>query len=311
MSRKLKVAIVQWSAVHLDIKASVEKALTGIDEAADQGAQLIVFGETWFSGYPSWLDYSPEVAFWDHPPVKKAFSKMLDNCLTKNGEEIKVLQAKARERQVSLVFGANERDDEKAKGTIYNALFFINESGEIVNHHRKLVPTYSEKMLYGGGDGYGLVNSTLSDAKVTGLVCWEHWMPLSRQALHDTGEEIHIAVWPKVHEMHQVASRQYAFEGRCFVLAAGQMFQAKDFPEGIKLPEELDPNTWVLNGGSCIVAPNGKYIVEPQWDEEKIIYAELDLDQVKEESMTLDVTGHYQRDDVFSLEVNRARKSNS
>lgn len=308
MSRQLKVAIVQWSSVHLDIKASVEKALKGIDEAADSGAQLIVFGETWFSGYPSWLDYSPEVAFWDHPPVKKAFAKMLDNCLTKNGDEIKALQQKAEERNISLVFGANERDIERAKGTIYNALFFINENGEITNHHRKLVPTYTEKMLYGHGDGHGLTGSLLCGTQVTGLVCWEHWMPLSRQTLHDAGEEIHIAVWPKVHEMHQIASRQYAFEGRCFVLAAGQMLQAKDFPEGIALPDGLDPETWALNGGSCIIGPNGKYIVEPQWDEEKIIYAELDLDLVKEESMTLDVTGHYQRDDVFSLNVNRERK---
>lgn len=311
MSRNLKVAIVQWSAVHLNIEASVAKALKGIEEAADAGARLIVFGETWFSGYPSWLDYSLEVAFWDHPPVKKAFSKMLDNCLTREGPEIKAIRQKAKERNVSIVFGANERDDARAKGTIYNALFFIDEKGEIANHHRKLVPTYTEKMLYGHGDGHGLQSTLLQDVKVTGLVCWEHWMPLSRQALHDTGEEIHVAVWPKVHEMHQVASRQYAFEGRCFVLAAGQMLQARDFPEGIALPEGFNPDTWVLNGGSCIIGPNGKYIVEPQWDDEKIIYADLDLDQVKEESMTLDVTGHYQRDDVFSLQVNRERKSKS
>lgn len=307
----MKVAIVQWSSVHLDLKASVAKALKGIDEAADQGAQLIVFGETWFSGYPSWLDYSPEVAFWDHAPVKKAFAKMLDNCITLGGEAINALKDKARERQVSLVFGANEHDDQKAKGTIYNALFFINEKGETINHHRKLVPTFTEKMLYGQGDGHGLTSSQLSGAKVTGLVCWEHWMPLSRQALHESGEQIHVAVWPKVHEMHQIASRQYAFEGRCFVLAAGQMLRASDFPEGIKLPADLSPDTWVLNGGSCIIGPDGKYLVSPQWDEEKIIYAELNLEQVKEESMTLDVTGHYQRDDVFSLAVNRARKGNS
>ena len=308
MSRNLSVAIVQWSSVHLDITASVEKALQGIDEAADQGAKLIVFGETWFSGYPAWLDYSSEVAFWDHPPVKKAFARMLDNCLARDGGEMKKLQAKARERKVSLVFGANERDESRSKGTIYNALFFVNENGELTNHHRKLVPTYTEKMLYGQGDGHGLTNSTLNGAKVTGINCWEHWMPLTRQALHDAGEEVHVAVWPKVHEMHQIASRQYAFEGRCFVLAAGQMLQARDFPDGLVLPDGLDPESWVLNGGSCIIAPNGKYIIEPQWNEEKIIYADLDLDQVKEESITMDVTGHYQRADVFTLEVNRERK---
>jgi predicted amidohydrolase len=134
-------------------------------------------------------------------------------------------------------------------------------------------------------------------------------MPLTRQALHDSGEHIHIALWPKVHKMHQVASRQYAFEGRCFVLAAGQMLRASDFPKSLEQPNYLksDPDQWVLNGGSCIVAPTGRYLVEPVFDREELITCELNLDETITERMTLDTSGHYQRRDVFEFKVNRSR----
>ncbi len=303
----MKVAIIQQSPDHLNLDGSVEKARKAIEEAAKNGADLIVFGETWFSGYPAWLDHCHEIAQWDYPPMKKVFAKMLDNCLTVEGDHMGLLRQLAKEHQVALVFGANERDDNRAKGTIFNSLFSISEDGNISNHHRKLVPTYTEKMLYGPGDGHGLQSALLKNTRVTAAVCWEHWMPLTRQALHDSGEDIHIAVWPKVHEMHQIASRQYAFEGRCFVLAAGQTLLAQDFPEELNLPPHLKPSDWVLNGGSCVIGPDGKYLVEPVFDEETIIYATLDLSRIKEESMTLDVSGHYHRPDVFDFQVNPRR----
>ena len=303
----MKVAIVQKAPVHFDLDGTLEKAIDAIEEASGQGAQLVVFGETWFCGYPAWLDYAPEVAFWDHKPVKKLFAKMLDNSLDLESKALKKLRDVAKEKTVGLVVGANEVG-KLAKGSIFNTIFVIDEKGQLVNHHRKLVPTYTEKMLYAHGDGQGLKSSTIFGTKVSASVCWEHWMPLTRQALHDSGEEIHVALWPKVHEMHQIASRQYAFEGRCFVLAAGQMLKASDLPEELKFGERISSEEWILNGGSCVIRPSGKYLVPPQFDEEKLIYAEIDLNEVKEESMTLDVSGHYQRHDIFGLEINRSRK---
>ena len=134
-------------------------------------------------------------------------------------------------------------------------------------------------------------------------------MPLTRQALHNSGEQVHVAVWPTVHEKHQIASRHYAIEGRCFVLAAGQLMQAKDIPQGLTLPKHLAdaPETYLLKGGSCIIAPNGDYVVDPVFETEQIVQATIDLDQVIEEQMTLDTTGHYQRHDVFQFELNRSR----
>ena len=136
-------------------------------------------------------------------------------------------------------------------------------------------------------------------------------MPLARAAMHARHETIHVAQWPAVGEMHQVASRQYAFEGRCFVLAAGQLLQAKDIPSELELPEHLkeNPEQFVLNGGSCIIGPNGFYIEEPLWDKESLIFAELDLRETIKEKMNLDVSGHYSRPDVFNFTVNRERKN--
>ena len=127
--------------------------------------------------------------------------------------------------------------------------------------------------------------------------------------MHDSGEHIHVAVWPTVHEMHQIASRQYAFEGRCFVVAAGQIMKVGDLPAGLTLPAALKetPDKMILRGGSCIIGPDGKYVCDPVFDQETILFHEIDLNEIYKERMTLDVSGHYQRPDVFNLEVKRNR----
>lgn len=311
MSDKKIVSIVQHGPEFLDKVKSTEKAIDLIQQCNKNEAELAVFGETWLSGYPAWLDYCPEAGLWNHEPVKEIYYQTFENSVSIDGEEIKSLKKAAKENAINIVMGVNEKvDSGKGNGTIFNSLVIINNEGELVNHHRKLMPTYTEKMVYGHGDGAGLQSCETSVGRLSGLICWEHWMPLSRQALHDSGEDIHVAVWPKVHEMHQVASRQYAFEGRCFVLAAGQILKRKDLPDGLPLLDSVpeDPDHLILNGGSCIIGPNGFYVHEPVFDEESIITAEIDLKEVIKEGMTLDVTGHYQRNDVFDLVVNRARK---
>ncbi|MEM7102665.1 MAG: carbon-nitrogen hydrolase family protein [Bacteroidota bacterium] len=306
-----EIAIVQASPVYNDIGASLDKALTYISKLAGDGVQLIVFGECWLSGYPAWIDYGLNVAHWDHEPVKLAYQKIFENSISLESSEIQQLQAAARENEVCIVIGVNEVILEgRGNGTIFNSLLTINNEGEIANLHRKLMPTFNEKLIYGLGDGAGLKVVETPIGKLGGLICWEHWMPLTRQAMHDAAEDIHVAVWPSVKEMHQVASRHYAFEGRCYVMAAGLNMRVSDIPEGIKLPESLsaNPDQLILNGGSCIIGPDGKFIVEPVFGETEIIRAKIpDTSELKKEKMSLSVSGHYQRPDVFGLTINKKR----
>ena len=309
MKTNAKVAIAQYGAAHLNLKESLQKLEGIVEEAGKEKVDLLVFGETWLSGYPSWLDNCPNVAKWDHEPTKEAYAMLRKSSIQVPGQETEFIGKLAKKHNLNIVIGANEISEAKGNGTVFNALLTFDHGGNLINHHRKLVPTYTEKMIYGHGDGHGLKAVESSIGKLGGLVCWEHWMPLTRQALHDEAEDIHVAVWPTVHDRHQVASRQYAFEGRCFVLAAGQIMKASEYPSMLDLPDDLagDPEQLVLRGGSCIINPRGEYIVEPVFDEEKLIVAEINLDQRIKEQMTLDVTGHYQRPDVFQLSINKDR----
>lgn len=305
---KVRVAIVQAKPAFLQLDASLKKVESFARKAAQKGAHLIVFGETWLPGYPAWLDFCPKMGFWDHEPTKEVYAKTFENSIEVPGPEVERLAKLAKKLKVAIVIGVNEC---VATGTLYNSLLTFGPEGKLLNHHRKLMPTYTEKLVHTTGDAAGLKVVQLPFAKLGGLICWEHWMPHTRQALHDMGEMIHIAVWPTVHEMHQIASRHYAFEGRCFVLAAGQILQAHDIPKELEMPKNLKkaPDTYVLKGGSCIIGPNGHYIHEPVWEEESLLLADLDLRQIIKEKMNLDVSGHYARPDVFTFEVNRDRKN--
>jgi nitrilase len=302
----LKVGIVQAAPVFQNLEASLALAVEYINKAASQGARLIVFGETWLPGYPAWLDYSPGVALWNHEPTKEVFAQLRANSVVVPSPETDRLALAARTQKVVVVIGINERVDlGPGNGTLYNSLLTIDADGSIANHRRKLIPTYTERMVWGQGDGANLKAVDTSVGRVGGLICWEHWMPLARQVLHDSGEHIHIAVWPTVHEMHQIASRHYAFEGRCFVLAAGLLMKVRDLPPQLPVATELSdkPDHLLLKGGSAIIGPDGGYLVEPVFDEERILIAELDLKAVDKERMTLDVSGHYQRPDLFELKI--------
>ena len=310
--KSLNVAIIQKKPAYGDITASTQIALSLINEAASNKSDLIVFGETWLSGYPAWLDHCPEIALWNNEATKDVFMQMHKNSAAVDGEEIKAICSAAKENKVIVCLGFNEKIlSGNGNGTIYNSFVLINESGEIMNHHRKLVPTFTEKLLYGNGDAAGLKTIDTKWGKMGALICWEHWMPFSRQALHNEGEIIHIALWPTVHEMHQVASRHYAFEGRCYVIAAGQMMQVKDFPSNLTLPKHLKENQekYILNGGSCVIDAEGNYLMMPQFDKEEILYCIIEnTDTAVKEKMTLDISGHYNRPDIFEFNVNKKRR---
>jgi predicted amidohydrolase len=302
----LRVAIVQRAPVYGDAEASMKLFERSVEEAQRAGARLVVVGETWLPGYPAWIDHCPSAAIWDQPDVKDLYARLRRESVVVGGALCDRLADAARTHGVVLVIGIQERVDEgPGSGTLYNSALIFDADGRLLNHHRKLVPTFSEKLLWGYGDAAGLRAVKTAVGRVGALICWEHWMPLARQALHDSGELIHVALWPWVHEKHQVASRHYAFEGRCFVLAAGSIQRASDLPPELETPEATPE--FLLRGGSAVYAPDFSIVVEPQLDDEAIVYAELDLELRDRELLTMDVGGHYSREDVLRLRVRRHR----
>ncbi len=301
----MRAAVVQ-AEVASDLATGLEQTADLAREAKQAGAALVVFPEAWLPGYPVWLDVCRDVALWDHAPVKAVFARQVANSVAVAGESGRALSRLAAELELTLVLGVSERVEEGAgRGTLYNTLLTYGPDGTLLNHHRKLIPTYTERLVWGNGNVEGLRAAPTPSGRVGGLVCWEHWMPLARQALHESGEDVHVAVWPTVSEMHQIASRHYAFEGRCFVLAAGSLMRASALPPQLVPHAErvTDPGAWVLRGGSAIIGPDGGYLAGPVYDRPCILHADLDLARLNEERMTLDVTGHYHRPDCFDFRV--------
>ena len=304
MSRSVVAAAVQAEFADSQ-RACLEQTSELAGAAAGGGATLVAFPETWLPGYPAWLDVCRDAGLWDHGPVKAAFRRMFEESVTVPGPAHDAFAAIARDNGITLVIGVVERVEAgPGRGTLYNTLLTYLPDGRLANHHRKLMPTYTERLVWGQGDGRGVRAVAAPWGRVGGLICWEHWMPLARQALHESGEDVHVAVWPTVKEMNHVACRQYAFEGRCFVVAVGSLQRASALPPGLEPHPDLvtSPDQWVLRGGSAIIGPDGACLAGPVYDEPTILLAELDLDRVREESMNMDVTGHYSRPDVFRLE---------
>ncbi len=301
--------VIQHPPVFLDLSKSVEKACDLIAKAAGLGAQLIVFPETWLTGYPIWLDLAPGAGLWGSDEANQVFQRLYENSPTLTDLAIEQLAKKAKSAGAVIVMGLHER----AGSTLYNTTLYIAADGEKMGYHRKLVPTYTERLIWGRGDGSTLKVFDTPLGKMGGLICWEHWMPLARYTYHAQGEQIHIAQWPTVKEMHQIASRNYAFEGRCFVIAAGTVLHrdevlASGLPLFEKIPDEGDG--LVMRGGSCIIGPDGGYLAEPVFNQPEFISAEIDLRKSIPASMTLDIAGHYSRPDIFTLQVNTDPQKN-
>jgi nitrilase len=305
-SARLRVAAVQASPVYLDRDKTLARLEEWVRRAAQDGARVIAFGETWIPGYPAWLDGAPDAALWGHPAGKALYARLAENAVAVPGPATQALGALARELGVTLVVGVHELSGR----TLYNALLTFGPDGSLANHHRKLMPTYAERLVWGQGDGAGLRAVPAGGARIGGLICWEHWMPLARQAMHDAGEAIHVAAWPGVQEIHQVASRHYAFEGRCFVIAVGSILRLADWPPELPPAEPYanDPSGLAIKGGSAIIAPDGRYLAGPVYDSEALVVADCDLDEITREALTLDVSGHYSRPDVLELKVNPHRQ---
>ncbi|MBX2845132.1 MAG: carbon-nitrogen hydrolase family protein, partial [Saprospiraceae bacterium] len=288
---------------------TLEKLLQYMAEAHANQADIIAVGETWFSGYPSWLDFCPNVALWDHAPTKEAYLLTYQNALALSDPEVERIRKACKDFNLAMVLGINERvENGPGNGSLYNTILTFGKDGELLNHHRKLVPTYTERLVHAPGDGAGLHTVRIDDVQVGSLICWEHWMPLTRQTLHNEGEHLHFCLWPWVHEKHQIATRHYAFEGRCYVVSIGQIMTASEIPDFLELPASISPDHLLLKGGSCVVQPNGDYLLEPDFKTRGMLLVDIpNFDACTKEKMTLDTSGHYQRNDVFELKVNKQR----
>ncbi|MCW5961206.1 MAG: carbon-nitrogen hydrolase family protein [Pyrinomonadaceae bacterium] len=310
-----KVALVQEPPVILNLARTIDKLEKITKKSAENGAEIVVFPETWIPGYPIWLDEAPEIALWNHPPAKRLFGYLFENSLELYSREFERVCAAAQENSTYLVVGANER----MGGTLYNTTIYLSPGGKY-KIHRKLVPTYTERLVWGVGDGSTLNILETKFGNLGGLICWEHWMPLARAAMHSRNEALHTAQFPTVHERHQIASRQYAFEGQCFVLASGCVVSKNDVLDGFLSLETGDKEVFALlnsmkneklqRGGSAVIAPDISYVAEPVFDDPSTVYADLDLSLINESRLLLDTDGHYSRPDVFELRINTKENKN-
>lgn len=306
----LKVAIAQIAPVWLNKLATIRKIENCIKEAAINNAELIVFGEALLPGYPFWLALTGG-AEWDTKLNKEIHAHYVKNSITIEKGELDTICQLSKENKIAVYLGIMERAANRGGHSIYASLVYINPYGEIKSVHRKLQPTYDERLTWAPGDGNGLQVHPLKDFTVGGLNCWENWMPLPRTALYGLGENLHIAVWPGSDHNTKDITRFMAREGRSFVVSVSSIMRKIDFPSDTPhLDKILEKSPDVLtNGGSCIAGPNGEWIIEPILNQEGVFYETLDFNRVLEERQNFDVVGHYSRPDVTKLIVNRERQS--
>jgi len=287
---KYVAAAVQAAPVFLDREATIDKATGLIAEAGKAGARIIVFPETWVPMYPFW--HSTPSVF-----SGKLFARLYRNAVEVPSAATDRIGAAARDAGAYVVMGVNERDT-AARGTLYNTMLWFSPDGALVHRHRKLVPTFTERTIWGMGDGSDLDVMDTPLGRLGGLICWEHQITLAKYALYAQGEQVHCAQWPAYTGQNDhiaFGTRQYAFEGACYVISACGIV-----PKG-KMPKDIQTQPFTANGGTAIIGPNGSYLAGPVYDAEEILYAEIDLETAIIEKHSRDVAGHYARPDVLQL----------
>ncbi len=304
---KLKVAAVQAAPVFMDREATVAKACGLIKEAGAAGAKIAVFPECFISGYPEWLRFYP----FSHPICLRFGKEMFNSAVEIPGPATDELCRAAKEAGVYVVMGLNERRPGMV-GTMYNSMLFINKDGTILGKRQKLMPTQTERLVHGLGDGAGLRTFPTEYGPLGGLMCSENGNPLYRFALVCQGELIHAANWPafavpgrsrELQDIMLLRMRNSAWEGQVFVISAAAMF-TKEVADRLEVSQEVRQRIDSWGGKSVIVGPKGQYLAGPAEEGETIVYADIDLEQILEARLTTDYTGHYNRFDVVSLNLN-------
>jgi nitrilase len=290
MEEKVKVACVQAEAVVFDRAATIDKLDALAAEVAANGARLALFPETFIPVYPS-SRWARHLAGWDGD-ARPLYARLARESLTIPGPDSDRLAEIARTRSLWLALGANELE----RGTIYNALLVYSPAGELVLQHRKLMPTNHERLVHGLGDGSGLETIESDVGKVGGLICWENMMPLARFALYEAGVEIYLAPTADDSEDWHDSMKHIAREARAFVLSSCVFQRASSYPDDVPIAEGDD---LLGRGGSAIFGPDGRYIAGPLWDEEGVLYADLDPQQLYAARQRFDPAGHYHRPDIF------------
>ena len=287
---KFTAAAVQAAPEFLDREATVDKACHLIDQASREGARLIVFPETWVPAYPFWDMRRPD-----------AWLELYQNAVEVPSAATERLAAAARKAGAYVAIGVNERDTQ-TKGSLYNSLLYFSPDGALMGVHRKLMPSITERLVWGMGDGSGLHIFDTPLGRLGGLICWEHEMTLVKYANYARGEQVHASVWPawSMQRDHiQFGTRQYAYEGKCFVVVSCGLFNFGAI--GDRHRRFFANDRPAADGGSAIIGPDGCYIAGPVYDEERILYGEIDLTKVALAKQGLDVAGHYSRPDVVRL----------
>jgi len=315
---KVKVAVAQIAPVFMDKEKTIEKACRYIKEAGENGAELIVFPEAFIPGYPAFytLGYESNPHDWTDYMIA-----LQDNSVSIPGEDTKILGQAAREAGAYIVMGCNELSDTPGSQTVYNSLLFIDKYGEVMGRHRKLMPTYTERVYWGMGDGTDLNVYDTEIGRIGGLICWENHMTLVRAHMINQGEEFHVAVWPGNWQrgkeqlldadtspggnncLIQSVARVHAFEAGSFVLSACGYLTEDDFPEKwdhIKNGDHMNFD-W-SSGGSAIINPAGRHLFEPNFEKDAILYSECFANQIKAVKAIFDSLGHYSRNDVLKIQ---------
>lgn len=305
----LKIGMAQIAPVWLEKLLTIEKISNSIEEAAAQKCHLVVFSESLLPGYPFWLSLTHGAEFESQIQKEIHAHYIRQSIQIEHGDLDHICQL-AKQHNIAIYLGIMERAQNRGGHSLYCSLVYINQKGKIKSVHRKLQPTYEERLSWAAGDGHGLVVHDLPPFTVGGLNCWENWMPLARTALYGQGENLHIAVWPGSETNTRDITRFIAKESRSFVVSVSGIMTQSDFPKHTPHLSEILENApeKLANGGSCIAAPNGEWLVPPQVGKEELICAELDINRVLEERQNFDACGHYSRPDVTQLSVNRKRQ---
>jgi len=298
----IRAAVVQAAPILFNREATVEKTVGLINEAAGEGAKLILFPEAFIPAYPRGLSFGAVVG--SRSEKGRALWQLYwENSVDAPGPVTETLGKAAKKADAYTAVGVIERD-QHGKGTLYCSLLYFGPDGALLGKHRKLKPTAAERIIWGEGDGSTLTVLDTEIGKIGGLICWENYMPLARMAMYNHGVEIYLAPTADARDTWQAAMIHIACEGRCFVLGCNQFVTKEMYPNDLPGIEELANQPDIMcRGGSVIVSPMGKILAGPLFDREGILYADLDRTEAVRGKMDFDVIGHYARPDIFHLSI--------
>jgi nitrilase len=307
----MKAALAQISPVLLNRQATIAKALDAIKLASSRGASLVVFGETFIPAYPVWLSRTDGARF-DTQDQKELHSIYLQESVQIERGDLNTICDAAQEYGIWIVIGIAERPMDRGGHSIFASAVTIDAHGKIASVHRKLMPTYEERLAWAPGDAHGLVAHDCGDFRIGSLNCWENWMPLPRAAMQALGVNLHIAIWPGGVVNTQDITRYIARESRSYVLCASTLIRACDIPDGVPNRNRIvrDETETLHNGGSAAANPDGSWLLEPQSDIENVFVVDLDRSFVDRERQNFDPSGHYARPELLKLVIDQARHSN-